>query len=333
MDWVSRVPLPFDLPSLSRGASALTAGAAHAADAIARAAARSVGALLGCEVAVEGRAGSGRPAPRAGVGRVGIELAALPAAAVLELDAGLVVALVERLAGGPGAEPRNRLPPATSLSPVETAALELIALAAVDGICAEGNVEHVLCPRVGPAPSEPAGALGVELAISAGGVAGRGRLLVPPAALEALRGPPDANAAGLALRVGASVRAGSAALDEAEISALSPGDVVLVEAFDRAALVLPGGARIAGRAGAEAFQVEGEMKDRTAGIPIALEVELARVEVSLGELARLEPGAVLPLALDRRGRVALRAGERTVARGELVDVEGAVGVRILEVVP
>jgi type III secretion protein Q len=62
--------------------------------------------------------------------------------------------------------------------------------------------------------------------------------------------------------------------------------------------------------------------------PVALEVELARVPVTLGELARLEPGAVLPLPIDRRGMVVLKLGDRTFARGQLVDVEGAVGVRI-----
>jgi flagellar motor switch/type III secretory pathway protein FliN len=66
-------------------------------------------------------------------------------------------------------------------------------------------------------------------------------------------------------------------------------------------------------------------------LPVVLEVELGRVELTLGELARLEPGAAVPLGLDRRGLVTLRAGERAVARGELIDVDGAVGVRILSV--
>ncbi len=68
---------------------------------------------------------------------------------------------------------------------------------------------------------------------------------------------------------------------------------------------------------------------------MTLEVELCRVELPLAELARLAPGAVLPLAIDRRGRVTLRAGEQAVARGELVEVDGALGVRVevLEVDP
>ncbi len=73
------------------------------------------------------------------------------------------------------------------------------------------------------------------------------------------------------------------------------------------------------------------MTDVAAAIPVLLEVELARVMLPLAELARLEPGAVLPLAIDRRGLVTLRLGEREIARGELVDVEGTVGVRILSV--
>jgi len=62
--------------------------------------------------------------------------------------------------------------------------------------------------------------------------------------------------------------------------------------------------------------------------PLPLEVELARVPITLAELARLEPGAILPLPIDRRGAVTLKLGDRTFARGELVDVEGAIGVRI-----
>ncbi len=106
--------------------------------------------------------------------------------------------------------------------------------------------------------------------------------------------------------------------------------VVDPPADGRDALVLPGGLRALGRIEDGAFHLEETiMSERHAQLPVMLEVELARIEVPLAELARLEPGAVLPLALDRRGLVTLRACERAVARGELVDVEGAVGVRIL----
>ncbi|MFT3914378.1 MAG: FliM/FliN family flagellar motor switch protein [Anaeromyxobacteraceae bacterium] len=329
--------LPFDLPAAApdpgAGPAVRAAGAASAA-----AAAASLGALLGVEVRVSGRALPGRPRPRGGAGRVALELAALPGPAALEADASLVVALVDRLAGGDG-----RAGPAAALTPVEAAALELLTLAALDGVSTVPEVELALAPRLvgcapGPAP-EPRGAFAVELELEAGAVRGRARLLLPAAAAAALEG--DGELAASALRLPASLRRGEAPLTPAERAALAPGDVVLLGAPDEAAsLVLPGGARARGRlvdapcdletAGSCHFHAEGHM-ERNATVPVVLEVELARVEVTLSDLARLEAGAVVPLGLDRRGRVALVVGERTVARGELVDVEGAVGVRVLEV--
>jgi type III secretion protein Q len=64
---------------------------------------------------------------------------------------------------------------------------------------------------------------------------------------------------------------------------------------------------------------------------VSLQVDLGSVAVPLRELARLEPGGVLPLPIDRSGLVTLRLGERALARGELVDLDGAVGVRIVAV--
>jgi type III secretion system YscQ/HrcQ family protein len=68
-----------------------------------------------------------------------------------------------------------------------------------------------------------------------------------------------------------------------------------------------------------------------ADAPIELVVELARFEVPLGELAALAPGAVLGTGRAIGERVTLRAGDRALALGELVDIEGEVGVRILAV--
>jgi type III secretion protein Q len=128
------------------------------------------------------------------------------------------------------------------------------------------------------------------------------------------------------------VRSGAAPVSPEELAALGPGDVVVLDppAAREDALVLPGGARVRGRLEDSTLHVEEVVVDpRTAQLPIRLEVELARIELPLSELARLEPGTALPLALDRRGLVTLRVGERAVARGELVDVDGVVGVRVL----
>jgi flagellar motor switch/type III secretory pathway protein FliN len=63
--------------------------------------------------------------------------------------------------------------------------------------------------------------------------------------------------------------------------------------------------------------------------PIELSVEIARFTVTLEELGSLKPGEIL---LTRRAvgeRVTLRAGRSAFASGELVEVEGEIGVRIL----
>jgi type III secretion protein Q len=314
---------------MSSGFAALRPGLLELGAQVADAAARSASALLGLPVRVSGRPVPGRPAPRAGVGQVALDLASLPGVAQLEVDAALVVAVVDRLAGGDG-----HARPASRLTPVEAAALDLVVLSALDGVCGLARVEAALSPRLGVCgASAPEGALAVELALSAGPATGRGRLLVPAAAVRALGGGECGTSTGL--RIGASLRMGSALLSAAERDGLEVGDVLVLDRGQAGALVLPGGARLEGRLGDEGLTVESEvdMDARNVSIPVALEVELARVEVTLGELLRLEPGAVLPLAIDRSGRVALVAGERTVARGELVEVEGAVGLRILELLP
>ncbi len=321
------MPLPFDLPSLSRGFAALTPHARAAGSRAGEAAAGILATLLGRDVSIRAHTSPGAPSPRAAVARIALDLTALPAAAVLELEPALVVALVDALAGGPGTA-RS----ATALTPVEAAALELFVLAALDGACSVAAVEGALAPRLSRGASEPASALAVELDVAAGSVAGRGRLLLPAAALRALRDPEAPLGAAAASPIPVSVRSGRTSLETDELGALAPGDVVLLDAPPDAAdaLVLPGGARFEGRLGDATFYVEDvTMTERNAQMAVTLEIELARVDVPLAEIARLEPGAALPLAIDRRGLVTLRVGERAIARGELVDVDGAVGVRVL----
>jgi type III secretion protein Q len=320
------VPLPFDLPTLSRGYAALTPDAVASGARTEAAAAAALSALVGREVTLRGRACPGVAAPRAVTARVWVELAALPAAAILEVDPALVVRLVAELAGGPAEAG------ATALTPIERAALDLFALAALEGACGVAAVEERLAPRLARDGTPPISPLAVELEVAAGPVSGHARLLVPVSAVAALRGA-ALDGAGLALRVPVSVRSGAASISSEEFAALAEGDVVLLDPPARCgdALVPPGGGgRIRGRIEEGTFHVEEiAVDERTAQLPIRLDVELARVELPLSDLARLEPGAALPLGLDRRGIVTLRVGERAVGRGELVDVDGAVGIRVL----
>jgi type III secretion protein Q len=318
--------LPFDLPTVSRGYAEVTAAARTAGRRAADGAASALGRVLACEVRLEARALPGPESPAAGAARLGLDLAALPAPAALEVDAALVARLVDRVAGGPG-EPAG----ATVLTPLETSMLELLALAAVEGACgAAPELDRLLAPRLVRRATPVPGALAVELRFSAAGVSGAARLLLPPMALRALRAsgpmPPIA--------IPASLRSGAATLAPEDLAALSPGDVVLLDLppGERHVALFPGGLAAAGRIEGDSLHVEEtSMTEPHAQLPVTLEVELVRFPVMLADLARLEPGAILNLPVDRRGLVTLRAAERAVARGELVDVDGAVGVRVLSI--
>jgi flagellar motor switch/type III secretory pathway protein FliN len=58
---------------------------------------------------------------------------------------------------------------------------------------------------------------------------------------------------------------------------------------------------------------------------------LGRIEATLAELASLAPGAVIGLGTPVGGDVDLCVGERVVARGELVEVDGQLGVKVTSV--
>ncbi len=66
-----------------------------------------------------------------------------------------------------------------------------------------------------------------------------------------------------------------------------------------------------------------------ASIPIAVSVELGRFKLKASEVSALIPGQVVQTGLSLGSKVVLRAGESLLATGELVNVDGELGVRIL----
>jgi type III secretion system YscQ/HrcQ family protein len=68
-----------------------------------------------------------------------------------------------------------------------------------------------------------------------------------------------------------------------------------------------------------------------ADVPVTLTVELGRVNLPLHRLADLKPGDVLELGRHAREPVELTSGGRLVARGELVQVDAELGVRVVQV--
>ena len=70
--------------------------------------------------------------------------------------------------------------------------------------------------------------------------------------------------------------------------------------------------------------------DPARSLPVQLGFELGRTEMSIGELADLQPGYVFPLAAALEGsNVTLRANGRIAGRGELVAIGDTLGVRLL----
>lgn len=65
-------------------------------------------------------------------------------------------------------------------------------------------------------------------------------------------------------------------------------------------------------------------------LPVQLTCEIGRLTLPAREILELRPGAVLPVGRPLAGPVDVTAGGRVIARGELVDVEGEIGVRITE---
>ena len=70
--------------------------------------------------------------------------------------------------------------------------------------------------------------------------------------------------------------------------------------------------------------------DPARSLPVQLGFELGRTEMSIGELADLQPGYVFPLAAALEGsNVTIRANGRVAGRGELVAIGDTLGVRLL----
>lgn len=101
---------------------------------------------------------------------------------------------------------------------------------------------------------------------------------------------------------------------------------------DDGRLVLRGGAEPLGMAEAtmDAGAGKAELVDAMGDVPVVIRVEIGEARMAAREWARLGAGDVVALGRRIGEKVVLRVGGVPVARGDLVDVEGEVGVRIVE---
>ncbi len=68
-------------------------------------------------------------------------------------------------------------------------------------------------------------------------------------------------------------------------------------------------------------------------VPIEVSAEVARFTLPLAELTHLKPGEVLTSGVALSDRVTLRVGDKVIAVGELVEVDGEIGVRVNTLAP
>jgi type III secretion protein Q len=292
---------------------------------------------------------------------------------LLEVELPFLVALLEKLAGGEGrrvpAMALTRIEEATLAYVVLVA---LAAVRGCEGLARWPAVRLLGLTLERAAAARHAAAhaphLAVEVLLRVGGLEGAVRLLLPVRALAAaLEDLPVAGAEAPAPGVlpdGLSLgcRVGRSPVSLPELARLDPGDVVLFPGVRKDArgrllgaarltsglFVLEGELTPEGFSGVHAraraplqqevvmrsVVVDVEGPTRAGGeLPVEVEIELARVQLPLADLLRLQPGGVLPLGVGASEPVVLRVGERAVARAELVDIEGEVGARILSLLP
>ncbi len=171
-----------------------------------------------------------------------------------------------------------------------------------------------------------------------------GAIFFPLALLEAAREVPRSLSPLGAMRLRLEVVRERVALTAEELADLGPGDVLLLgKASDvprRVTLSSAIGERVVhgelGQMGEIVlrFRTMNEERNETLEAtlreaPVVVRVEIGAVELPASEWATLGEGDIVSMTQPIGSPVTLRVGSAIVAEGELVDVDGSIGVRIL----
>jgi type III secretion protein Q len=288
-----------------------------------------------------------------------LELAGPGTGAILEVDPRLAATMAGLRTGG--AAPDVPVLATTRFERALLAELLLTVLAALRECHAAEARWRPRLVEVGVARAEAERRLGggpsllVEIELEGSTVRGRVGLHLPELAIRAValhvpehRGPPGSVLGEARLDFSPRIRCG--AVWASEIAGLAGAGVVLPGAHlaggaleGSLSLVRPG-VTLVGTLGAAGFrhatterrlpsQEVTQVDPTLSELPIELAVELARLSLSLAEVGTLQPGAIVPLRVSVGDPVFLRAGDRRIARAELVEVEGEVAARVLELLP
>lgn len=251
-----------------------------------------------------------------------------------------VRAIAQRLLGGPAelAAPRP-------LGVVERALWALVVATAVEDLGIDGQVWPL---EDGGPPS--ADDLQVALELSLGGIAVTAVVRAPGDLV--LRAPPPRPLAGWTerARIDVPVVLGRCAILRSALAQLTPRSLVTLAPpagagpLPRVGSVAPGWAELAlGRgaiglraaSGAVVAEVTTGYVRRAMSLPddahVELTVALGTTELSLRQICELTVGQIVPLGRPLAGPFEVRAAGRVVGRGELVDVDGELAVRIVSV--
>lgn len=295
------------------------------------------------------------------------DLGGLASHAVLELELPFIVAAL----AGIGARAPGQAGPATRLTRIEEATLGYLLLSALHATTGSTfaakvrprlrRVTHERVTALAPLPLRQPH-LAIDLRFTLGTLRGGGRLYLPSFAARAVideyaQDPVGSLAPELCdVPQDLTCVLPAVTLSRMELARLRQGDALVLEGASLREGQLMGPARLrsplflldgeltaAGftyqRARTRASPQESAMKplpDRTEvtpPLPIEVEVILTRFRMTLAELATLKPGALLGLQITANEPVTLRIGERTIARAELVDIEGEVAARITSLNP
>jgi Type III flagellar switch regulator (C-ring) FliN C-term len=254
------------------------------------------------------------------------EVRAGGASIVLAASAAPVRALAQRLLGGPA-----ELPAPRPLGAVEHAIWALAVAAAIE----DAGVVAEVWPLAAP-PADPGGSR-IELLLE---LPGRGRetmmtvVAYLPPDLE-LRAPPGRDPAGWSIAL--PIVVGRCAIARATVRALAPRDVILLQgvpAPGRLELEIGDGAvGLVAAPGAMAAEVATGYVPRDMALPdeahLELTVQLGTARLPLRRISELAVGEVIPLGRPLAGPYEIRAAGQLVGHGELLDVDGELGVRIV----
>jgi len=274
---------------------------------------------------VVGRANAVDPHAAIAVVRAG-ELAITAAASGTAIRA-----LAQQLLGGPA-----ELAAARPATPAEHALWALVVAAALEDLGIGGDVWAQPIPSIQPELERLGRSTGgddmvaIELAVD---VAGRAMTVACVCPRSVVVRPPPARP-WPAWTFELPVTVARCALSRDAAAAIAARDVIVVE---RSLELVIGDGAIGLRAAPQAVvaEVASHYSPRDMALPddahLELTVALGTTKLSVRQIAELAIGQIVPLGRPLAGPFELRAGGRVIGHGELIDVDGELGVRVTSI--